>query len=75
MTYIIETPNRQVCNTDRNVYYLYKGYPRRGRTYDHCTFTPQIKYARKFKSSDDAKMVLDAYTPSIFDGSEKIISV
>ena len=57
-------------------WYLYKGNPRRGRSgTSYSAMTPQLKYARKFNSREDAERVLKDFTPAIFDGSEKIIEV
>jgi hypothetical protein len=59
-----------------DVWYLYKGNPRRSRSgSSYSAMTPQLKYARKFNSREEAARVLKDFTPSIFSGDEKIIEV
>jgi hypothetical protein len=65
------------CNVTAtgDVWYLSKGYPRRTRSgSSYSAMTLQLKYARKFNSREEAQRVLNDFTPSIFDGSEKIIA-
>ena len=55
-------------------WYLCKGYPRLTKSgSSHSAATPQLKYARKFNSRAAAEDVIRKFTPSIFDGKEKII--
>lgn len=57
-------------------WYLCKRYPRRtSNGSSHSASTPQLKYARKFDSEAAAADVIRKFTPSIFDGKEKIIKI
>jgi hypothetical protein len=57
-------------------WYLYKGYPRKTKSgSSHSAATPQLKYARKFKNAAAAAAVIKNFTPSIFDGKEKIMEI
>jgi hypothetical protein len=59
-----------------SVFYVKKRYPRRckGGT-NMCALTPRIKDVRKFRTFEDAKKVLDDFTPSVFSGKEKIVEI
>ena len=59
-----------------DTWYLYKGNPKRSKSGScYSAGTPQLKYARKFKSREDAARVIKEFTPNIFKGNEEIIEI
>ena len=70
---VIEEPSP--LNALKNTtWYLHKGYPRRTKSgSSYSAYTPQLKYARKFKDVADAAATIRQFTPAIFTGNEKII--